>query len=249
MITTLIIDDEADGRDALKSALEKYCPEVNIKGVCETPEEAIHAIRNIKPDLVFLDIQMPQMSGFDVLQQVSPVTFEVIFVSAHDQYAIKAIKFSALDYLLKPVDVDDLMHALVKVKERLHNKGNVHQYQSVLNNIRYRSEKIKKLAIPSLEGIDLFDTDDIIYCQAEGSYTTLFLKNKQRKLISRNLKDFENLLVESGFCRVHNSFLINLKHVQRYVKGEGGYVILSEDHHVDISRRKKDEFLKLLDRL
>jgi two-component system LytT family response regulator len=142
-----------------------------------------------------------------------------------------------------------LMHALVKVKERLHNKVNVHQYQSVLNNIQYRSEKIKKLAVPSLEGIDLFDTDDIIYCQAEGSYTTLFLKNKQSKIISRNLKDFENLLTESGFCRVHNSFLINVKHVQRYVKGDGGYVILSEDHHVDISRRKKDEFLKLLDRL
>jgi two-component system LytT family response regulator len=249
MITTLIIDDEADGRDALKSAIEKYCPEVDIKCICETPEEGILAIKNIKPDLVFLDIQMPQMSGFDVLQKVSPVTFEVIFVSAHDQYAIKAIKFSALDYLLKPVDVDDLMHALKKVKERLHNKSNVHQYQSVLNNIHYRSEKIKKLAVPSLEGIDLFDTDDIIYCKAEGSYTTLFLKNRQSKLISRNLKDFENLLVESGFCRVHNSSLINVKHVQRYVKGEGGYVILTEDHHVDISRRKKDEFLKLLDRL
>lgn len=246
MITALIIDDEADGRDALKLALEKYCPEVEIKGICESPEQGLQAIKDIKPDLVFLDVQMPHMSGFDVLQQVSPVTFEVIFVSAHDQYAIKAIKFSALDYLLKPVDVDDLIHALRKVTDRMHNKSNTHQYQSMLHNIQYRSEKIKKLAVPSLDGIDLFDTDDIIFCKAEGSYTTLFLKNKQSKLTSRSLKDFENFLVESGFCRVHNSFLINLKHVRRYVKGEGGYAILSEGHHVDISRRKKEEFLKLL---
>lgn len=249
MITALIIDDESDGRDALTLILDKYCPEIEIIGVCETPLHGIQAIQELKPDLVFLDIQMPGMSGFDVLQQVSPVNFEVIFVSAHDQYAIKAIKFSALDYLLKPVDVDDLNHALQKVKERLSNKSNAHQYQSVLNNIRYRGEKIKKLAVPSLEGIDLFDIDDIIYCKAEGSYTTLHLTNKQSKITSRNLKDFENFLVDSGFCRVHHSFLINMKHVQRYIKGEGGYVVLSENHHVDISRRKKEEFLALLDRL
>jgi two-component system LytT family response regulator len=249
MITALIIDDEADGRDALKLALGKYCPEVKIQGACETAESGIQAIKNLKPDLVFLDIQMPGMSGFDVLKNVSPVTFEVIFVSAHDQYAIKAIKFSALDYLLKPVDVDDLIHALQRVKDRLKNKSNSYQYQSVINNIQIPSEKIKKLAVPSLEGIDLFDTDDIIYCKAEGSYTTLFLKNKQSKVVSRNIKEFENFLVEFGFCRVHNSSLVNLKHVQRYVKGEGGYVVLSEDHHVDISRRKKDEFLALLNRL
>lgn len=249
MIKALIIDDEADGRDALKIAVQKYCPEILIVDVCETPEEGIAAIKKSQPDLVFLDIQMPRMSGFDVLQQVSPINFEVIFVSAHDQYAIKAIKFSALDYLLKPIDVDDLVHAFRKVKERLNNKGNNNQYQSVLHNIQFKSDKIKKLAVPSLEGIDLFETDDIIYCKAEGSYTTLFLTNKQNKLTSRNLKDFESLLSESGFCRVHNSFLINLKHVQRYVKGEGGYVVLSEGHHVDISRRKKEEFLALLDRI
>jgi two-component system LytT family response regulator len=189
------------------------------------------------------------MSGFDLLQQLSPLTFEVIFVTAHDQYAIKAIRFSALDYLLKPVDVDDLMHAVKKVQERLQHKNSAFQYQSVLNNIQFRSGKIEKLAVPSFEGIDFFNTDDIIYCQADGNYTTLFLKNKQSKLISRNLKDFESLLVESGFCRVHHSSLINMKHIQKYVKGEGGYVILTDNHHVDISRRKKEEFLNMLDKL
>ena len=249
MINALIIDDEADGRDVLEISLRKYCPEIVVKKVCDSPAQGIQAIKDLRPDLVFLDIQMPQMSGFDVLQHVTPVTFEVIFVSAYDQYAIKAIKFSALDYLLKPLDVDELIHAVQKVKERLKNKNNPHQYQSILDNIQYKADKIRKLAVPSLEGIDLFDTDDIIYCQAEGSYTILYLKGKQRKITSRNLKDFENILVDSGFCRVHNSFLINMMHVQRYIKGEGGYVILSDDHHVDISRRKKDDFLRLLARI
>ncbi len=246
MITAVIIDDEDDGRDAIELAVKKYCPEVTITGTYGTPELGVKAIRQLKPSLVFLDVQMPQMSGFDVLQQLSPITFEVIFVSAYDRYAIKAIKFSALDYLLKPVDVDDLIQAISKVKERLYNKNNFFQYQSVLNNVQSKGGKIEKLAVPSLNGIDFFETADIIYCKADGSYTTLFLKNKQSCVVSKNLKDFENLLAESGFCRVHHSFLINLRHVQKYIKGEGGYVLLTEGHHVDISRRKKDEFIALL---
>ncbi|HRO47246.1 LytTR family DNA-binding domain-containing protein [Agriterribacter sp.] len=247
MITAIIIDDEQDGRETIQMTLEKYCPEVAIAGIYATPAEGIAGIRQHKPSLVFLDIQMPEMSGFDVLLQLSPVTFDVIFVSAYDRYAIKAIKFSALDYLLKPIDVDDLVHAVKKVKDRLQGKNSFYQYQSVLHNIQSGSGKIEKLAIPSLTGIDFFDTADIIYCRADGSYTTLFLKNKQSCLVSRNLKDFENMLADSGFCRVHHSFLINLRHVQKYIKGEGGYVILTGNHHVDISRRKKDEFLAMLD--
>src|SRR5688572_5724664 len=184
MISAIIIDDEADGRDALRLALERYCPEIVIKNTCETAAAGVDAILKLKPELVFLDIQMPQMSGFDVLQKVSPVTFEVIFVSAHDQYAIKAIKFSALDYLLKPIDVHDLLQGVRKAKERLQLKKTQHQYQSVIHNIQFRSEKIKKLAVPSFEGIDLFELDDIIYCKAEGGYTTIYLKNKQSKLTS-----------------------------------------------------------------
>jgi two-component system LytT family response regulator len=249
MITAIIIDDEADGRESLEMALSKYCPDITLKGVYGNPEEGIAAIRQEKPMLLFLDVQMPQMSGFDVLLKLSPVDFHVIFVSAHDRYAIKAIKFSALDYLLKPIDIDDLIHAVQKVKEKLKDRNFEHQYESVLHNIRFKSGKIEKLAIPSSDGIDFFNTDDIIYCRADGSYTTLFLKDKPCCVVSRNLKDFENLLADSGFCRVHHSFLINLSHVKKYVKGEGGYVILTGDHHADISRRKKDEFLALLDRL
>jgi len=249
MIEAIIIDDEEDGREALKLAVERYCPEVSIKAVAENPEKGLQAIQSLKPQLVFLDVQMPGMSGFDLLQRVSPISFEVIFVSAHDRYAIKAIKFSALDYLLKPVDVDELVHAIGRVKERLSLAESNFPVQSVLHNLQFKSGKIDRVAVPSLEGIDFFNTQDIIYCKAEGSYTSLVLSGQPAVLVSRKLKDFEDLLSESGFCRVHHSYLINLQQVKRYVKGEGGYVILSNDHHVDVSRRKKDEFLSLLDRL
>jgi two-component system LytT family response regulator len=248
-IRTVIIDDEPHGRLALKNALEKFCPQVKIEGICSDPEEAIEAIRKVHPDLVFLDVQMPVMSGFDLLQALMPVSFEVIFITAYDHYAIKAIKFSALDYLLKPLDVDELIHAVEKVKSRRQDAGNSYRYQSVLNNIYQEYGKIEKLAVPSSEGIDFYNTKDIIYCKADGHYTTLYMKNKRRELITRNLKDIENMLVNSGFCRVHNSYLINLRHVKKYIRGEGGYVILLEDHHVDISRRKKDEFLKMLEKI
>lgn len=249
MIRSIIIDDEHYGRLALKLALEKCCPDVEIIAICEGPEQGLKTIKSLQPDLVFLDVQMPNMTGFDLLQQLGPINFEVIFVTSHDQYAIKAIKFSALDYLLKPVDEDDLMQAVNKAKEHMQQTGSAYRYQSVLNNIHYRSGKIDKLAVPTLEGIDFYKTDDIIYCQADGNYTALFLTNHQKKLISKNLKDFENLLTGSGFCRVHNSFLINMQHIQKYIKGEGGYVVLTDEHHVDISRRRKESFLGMLDKI
>jgi two-component system LytT family response regulator len=245
-IAAIIIDDESDGREALRIALERYFPEITIKRVCESPEQGIEAIQSVKPALVFLDVQMPHLSGFDLLKKVSPFDFEVIFVTAHDQYAIKAIRFSALDYLLKPVDIDDLRAAIQKVKERLEHKNTSQQYQSVLHNAQQNSGRIDRLAVPTQDGIEFFHTADIVFCEAQGSYTNILLKGKAKALVSRNLKDFENLLSESGFCRVHHSFLINMIHVRKYVKGEGGYVVMTDDHYVDVSRRKKDEFLKLL---
>ena len=249
MIRAVLIDDEEDAREALRLSIQQYCPEVALVAVCSSPEEGLQRLRDQRPDLLFLDIQMPRLSGFDLLQQLTPVPFEVVFVTAHDQYAIKAIRFSALDYLLKPVDVDDLVQAVRKVQQRLQQKNSAYQYQSVLHNMRFRPGKIDRLAVPSFEGIDFFNLEDIIYCQADGNYTTLHLTHQQSQLISKNLKDFESLLTESGFCRVHHSSLINIKHIQKYVRGEGGYVILTDGHHVDISRRKKEAFLSMLDKL
>lgn len=249
MIRSIIIDDEGLGRQAIKDAVQKNCPEVSILALCEDAQRGMEAIKEYKPDLVFLDIQMPGMSGFDLLQRLAPVTFQVIFVTSYDQYAVKAFKFSALDYLLKPIDPDELIQAVHKVKDKSDSTNVTHRFESLLNNIHFKAGKIEKVAIPTHDGIDFFNTDDIIYCHAEGSYTTLFMVNHRKELVARTLKDFENLLSTSGFCRVHNSSLISLKHVQKYVKGEGGYVILSEGHHADISRRKKDEFLSILHKL
>ena len=249
MIQSILVDDESDNLEELQDCLKKYCPEVTVLGAYTDPVKACELIRLQKPELVFLDVQMPGMSGFELLQKLSPSSFEVIFVSAYDRYAVKAIKFSALDYLLKPIDVDDLTHAVARVKERLDHSSNNFSLQSVLHNVQHNSGVIDRIAIPSTEGIDFFETKDIIFCKAEDCYTTLYFTDQPSIVASRTLKDFENLLTESGFCRVHNSFLINLRHVKKYVRGEGGYVVLTGDHHVDISRRRKEEFLSMLNRL
>jgi two-component system LytT family response regulator len=244
MINAILIDDECDGLEDLQEAIVKYCKEINIVGVYTNPTDALQAIAQVKPNLVFLDVQMPGMSGFELLERLSPVSFEVIFVSAFDRYAIKAIRFSALDYLLKPIDIDELIRAVARVKER--KPETKFSIQSALHNASSRSNMIEQVAVPSATGIDLFQTKDIIYCKADGCYTVLYLTGKKSKLVTRVLKDFDDFLSESGFFRVHNSFLINLQHVKRYVRGEGGYVVLTDDHQVDISRRRKEEFLSIL---
>jgi two-component system, LytTR family, response regulator len=249
MISAIIIDDEHEGRLAINAALQKHCPDVEVRKICIDAYEGLEAIRNIRPDLIFLDIQMPGKSGFDLLMDAGSITFETIFVSAYDAYAIKAIKFSALDYLLKPLDTDDLILAVKKAVNRIREKEGTHRLMSVLNNIHFPNGRIEKIAVPSYRGIDFFQVADIIYCSSEGEYTRLFLKNKQTELVSRNLKGFEDLLSPSGFCRVHHSYLINMRHTLKYIKGEGGYVILTDDHQIPISRRKKEEFLNLLNKV
>ena len=246
MIRSIIIDDEPDGREALRIALQKYCPEVEILALCPGPEEGIQAINSQKPELVFLDVQMPHKSGFNVLEELGDFDFEVIFVTAFDRYAVKAIKFSALDYLLKPVDVDELQKAVQKAAGRLNRKGFRINYESLIKNMKNPSGRIEKLAIPDAEGIVFEKVTEILFCEADGNYTKIHLTGKRQLLVSKNLKDFENMLSESNFFRIHHAFLVNLQHIRRYVKGEGGYVILEEGHHVDVSRRKKDSFLQLL---
>ncbi|WP_025742882.1 LytR/AlgR family response regulator transcription factor [Aquimarina pacifica] len=249
MIRTLIIDDELQSREALKNALEKYCPEVDIVDVIDCPRKGVTVIQNECPDLVFLDVQMPGMSGFDLLKKIQGFYFEVIFVTSYDHYAIKAIKFSALDYLLKPIDIEELIRAVDKTKKKIELGQRNFGYESVLNNIKYTTGKVEKLAISTQEGMDFINTDSIIYLQADGSYTNLYMINNKKQITSKSLKDFQGVLESSGFFRVHNSYLINLKHIRKYIKGEGGYVILSEDHHVDVSRRRKDNFLNVLDKI
>jgi len=248
-IKTLIIDDEIDAREALRLALEKYCPDVKILASCAIPEEGIQSIRELQPQLVFLDIQMPHLSGFDLLAEIGEIDFAVIFVTAYNHYAIKAIKFSALDYLLKPIDPDDLVIAVQKAKNWQAGQDQAHQYESAFSNLQHQKNRIEKLAIPTSEGILFQETANIIYCRADGNYTTLYLKNHPPVIVSKPLLDFEHYLAGSGFFRIHHSALVNMKHIQKYIKGDGGYVILSDDHHVDVSRRKKEAFLLQLNKI
>jgi len=244
MIKALIIDDEAKARQGLRLVLEKYCPEVEILGLCESPQIGLEKINELQPDLVFLDVQMPKMSGFDLLERIRNINFEVIFVTAYDRYAIKAIKFSALDYLLKPIDVDELISAVQKISKK--RKNSTIKYQSLLNNVKIDEKKLSRLAIPSDNEIIMQPIEDIIYCEADSSYTTLHLINDKRITVAKTLKEFENMLSETDFCRIHHSTLVNITHVIKYIKGEGGYIIVSNNKHLNVSRRKKEYFLQLL---
>lgn len=249
MIRSIIIDDEADAREALKLTIEKYCPGVEILSSCSSPEEGLKTIQNYQPDLVFLDVQMPNQSGFDLLEQIADMNFAVIFVTAYNHYAIKAIKFSALDYLLKPVDPDDLVSAVQRVEKWQNMSNQTYRYKSLLRNIQHESRNIERLAIPTHDGMVFFETANIICCRADGNYTALYLTGNNHMLVSKPLTDFDQMLSDSGFFRIHHSALINMKHIQKYVKGDGGYVVLSENHHVDVSRRKKEAFLQQLNKI
>lgn len=247
MIRAIIIDDEQDARDGLQFIVEKFCPEVSIIALCETPEIGIEKIKELQPNLVFLDVQMPRLTGFDLLEKMEVINFEIIFVTAFDKYAIKAIKFSALDYLLKPVEVDELVSAIQKIKEKQHNKTT--HFKSLLTNVKQNSEKLERLAIPSDNEIILQKVTDIVYCEADSNYTILHLVDEKKITVSKTLKEFENILPETDFCRIHHSTLVNLVHVTKYVKGDGGYVLVTGRRHLDVSRRKKDAFIQALNKL
>jgi len=249
MLRALIIDDEEDARQSLLMTLQKFCPDVEVVQVCDGPEEGLTAIGTQCPDLIFLDVQMPHMSGFDLLEEIDSRQFHTIFVTAHDKYAIKAIRFSALDYLLKPVDVDDLLSAVATVKKAQSKQETDEGYQSILHNVRNRLGQEGKLAVPTRDGMEFIDLKDIIFCEADGSYTSIHLDARKTMLISKSLKEFEAILDPSTYCRVHHGSIINLGHITKYVKGEGGYAIMSNGEHVDISRRKKEEFMKLISKI
>lgn len=246
MINAVIVDDEKDARATLRLLINRYCPEVNILKLCATPEEGIEAIKELQPDLVFMDVQMPRMSGFDVLDKLDTINFDIIFVTAYDKYAIRAIKFSALDYLLKPVNVDDLIDAIGKTQK---NRRLEHQYKSLIQNIRQEGGKLKRLAIPAENEIIIQKVEDIVYCEASSNYTIIHIANSKSITVAKTLKEFENILPTPDFCRIHHSTLVNLAHIVKYVRGEGGYVLVTQGDHLDVSRRKKDSLLEALNKL
>jgi two-component system LytT family response regulator len=246
MIKAVIVDDELKGRETLRTLIQKHCTGIEVLGMAESVASGVLLIRSVTPDLVFLDIEMPGGNGFDLLDKLKDKNFEIIFTTAYSQYAIKAIRFSALDYLLKPINPEELKDAVSRVSQllaaRTSNRRNV---DTLLSNLKESNEP-KKLALPNTEGLAFVNLDEIIRCQADANYTGIFLTSGKKILVARTLKDYEELLSEDNFCRVHHAHLINLKHVREYIKGEGGVVLMSDGSRVEVSRRKKNEFIERL---
>lgn len=241
----IIVDDEPDGIITLKKMLELHCPEVVISATCSNAAIARQKIEELHPDLVFLDIQMPGKSGLDMLAEMPEINFEIIFVTAHNDYTIQAFRYSAVDYLLKPVDEDLLIEAVNKAKKKLQGKQANTNLDVFLNNMQsLQSQKEMKLCIPSVKGFQVIELKEIIYCQAEGSYTIFHLQKGTQVVASRTLMEYEETLKATSFLRIHKSFLINLHHIKEYIRGEGGSVILSNGAEIEVSRRKKDLFLR-----
>lgn len=238
----IIVDDEPTSVIVLRKLLQQFCPEITIVGEAHSGDEAIELIRQHKPDLVFLDIEMPFGNAFDLLKRLPVIDFEIIFVTAFDNYAVNAFKFSALDYLLKPVDIDDLKKAVSKAQQRLKEKNFNQRLENFLHNVSQAGTH--KIALPTLEGLVFFDTNDIINCTAEGPYTVFNFKDGKNLLVTGTLKEFEEMLPENSFCRVHHSHLINIDHIRKYYKGKGGYVEMTNGKTIEVSQRKKDEFLE-----
>ena len=238
MIRAIIVDDEPYCCDTLETMLEKYCPGVELVAVCHSGEEAIAGISQHQPDLVFLDIEMPRMNGFDVLQKIGTINFEIIFTTSFDQYALRAIRFSALDYLLKPIDQEDLQIAVQKVIQRT-QKPVTQQLQLLMQKLQQPTNPVNKIALPTLEGLQMVQVDSILYCESDSNYTTFFLKGKPKIIVSRTLKEMEDLLADYSFARIHNSYLVNLAEVDKYIKGEGGYVVLTDGSTVNVSASRK----------
>lgn len=243
-IKAIIIDDEQDGRSVLMTLIKMYCPQIEIIGECSSGEQGLEMINELSPELVFLDIDMPGMNGFSLLKKIKEITFEVIFVTAHHHYALKAIKHSALDYLLKPVDKTELIQAIDKFSKI--DNGKVNERMSfLLENESKENTELSQIILNVREGYIFTDIHDIIRCEADGNYTLVYLKNGDKQLACKTLKEFENILSTNNFWRIHKSHLINLKYLKKYVKGDGGgNVVMSDNSEIEVSRRNKDAFLK-----
>lgn len=237
-LRAIVVEDEETSREILKNYLTKYCPKVQLIGEAANVEEALVLIRNNELDLVFLDVEMPYGNAFDLLDKVGDRTFETVFVTAYDHYAIDALNAHASFYLLKPIDIDKLIEAVDYVLE-IKEKENSLQHSIVTTKQQFVAGKI---TIPVQNGFEVLEVADILYCQADDNYTKIFLKDK-RKLVSKTLKYFEDALRDNGFARVHKSYLVNVSHVVEYKKGKGGSIVLSNGKEVMVSPSKKKALL------
>ena len=242
MIKALIIDDEQGACDLLTTLLKDYCPQVHVLDAITDADEAIRKIEMYSPQLLFLDIQMPDKDGFAILENFPNAEFEVIFVTAYDQYILKALRKDAVDYLLKPIDLKDLINAVHRAE--LEIKTNQNKVNTQKSDEPENTPKVQTIAIANVDGYEFVKIQDIIRIEGDANYTKFYLKEGKTILASKNIGDFESQLPNSIFLRIHHAHIINLNEIQRYVRGRGGHVILSDNSRVDVADRKKDDFLQ-----
>lgn len=244
MIRTLIVDDEQAARESIENYLGKYCPDVEVLAKAENITEAAELIRKHNPDLLFLDVEMPFGNAFDLLERLGRIDFQIIFVTAFSQYAIQALNLSAAWYLMKPVDIDELIEAVEKVKENMQKKKENLHARVLVENIQAVQKQEQKVVLPLLDGFEVVPMKSVIRCQANDNFTDFFLEDGSQRLICRTLKFYEEVLSPYDFLRVHKSHLINLQYVTRYKKGKGGQVYLKDGSVVDVSAGKKSQLLE-----
>lgn len=245
MIKAIIIDDEQHCIKALSSDLQKNCPNVDLLQTCASAKEGIMTIRKLNPDLVFLDVEMPWMNGFEMLEVLGDINFSIIFTTAHDEFAAKAFRISAIDYLLKPIDANDLKVAVQKVEKKLDEGSNLQNISNLLRNIKQPATE-QKIALPQREGYEFVDVSTIIYCEAEGSYTNVIISGRKPMLISKALGDVEELLPAELFQRIHHSTLVNISYISQLLRTDGGYVVLSNGEKLSVSKAKKESLMERL---
>ncbi len=243
MQKAIIIDDEADSVKLLALQLKMYCPQVQVVAGCTDAADGLQKIKALQPNLVFLDIEMPVMNGFQLLEKLGEISFSLVFVTAYDQFAVKAFRFSALDYLLKPIDGKDLQ---VAVQKAMHRNWPVQQQLTMLKDQVQGSQKNHpgKIALPYQNGVSFVEVENIIYCESENNYTRFYTADGQQYLVSKNLGDIQEVLEERNFLRVHRQYLVNLDHIKKYVRGEGNYLVLSNDANISVARSQKEKLIE-----
>jgi len=243
MINAVVVDDEPESRENLCGLLAKYCPQVSVVAAVPTIDLAETAISAHAPDLLFLDIEMPNGNGFDLLDRFAELPADVVFVTAYEQYALNAIKRYALDYILKPINIDELVRA---VERKLALDAPQRERMGLMRTERLGAGSAKRIALPSAKGLQLIEIADIVRCEADDHYTTFHMVDKKRHVVTRNLGEYEEMLAPHGFFRTHHAHVVNLARVKQYVRGRGGYVVLDDGSHVDVSARRRDAFLVAL---
>ena len=247
LLKAIIIDDEKHCRRMLHWALEKHCPQVEILAECQSGSEGMEAIQTHEPDLVFLDIEMRDMTGFDMLEKLGPIEGDIIFTTAYDKFAINAFKVNAVDYLLKPIDENELTEAVEKVKQRKEDPVSSKQMEFLLAHLKSSlNNQDSSIALPSSTGLEFVKIADIIYCQSDSNYTHVHISGEKSMVVSKTLKDVEELFPEGRFFRVHHSYTVQLSHIRRYLKADGGYLVMSNGDKVKVSRSKKELLMELL---